>query len=136
MLPTRQSFLIVQTRLATKNIFLIFRILLDATPKSPLQLPPSRPERGALAIVTNVGAGCGGRGSVGRVVVLAGRALVREQTQRADDWRGCVRQKRVVPASVADVKLAETRRPDRAQDKSQSAGDGDKKEFVAEESAP
>jgi hypothetical protein len=28
--------------------------------------PPSRPERGALAIVTNVGMGCGGRGSVGR----------------------------------------------------------------------
>ena len=26
--------------------------------------------RGALAIVTNVGAGCGGRGSVGRVVVF------------------------------------------------------------------
>jgi hypothetical protein len=31
------------------------------------------PPRGALAIVTNVGAGCGGRGSVGRVVVFAGR---------------------------------------------------------------
>jgi len=42
-----------------------------------------------LAIVTNVGAGCGGRGSVGRVVVFAGRALVRERTQRADDRRQC-----------------------------------------------
>ena len=42
-------------------------ILLRARPKSPLQLRPSRPGRGALAIVTNVGAGCGGRGSVGRV---------------------------------------------------------------------
>ncbi|SHI12764.1 type IIL restriction-modification enzyme MmeI [Bradyrhizobium erythrophlei] len=31
-----------------------------------LYLSPSRPERGALAIVTNVGAGCGGRGSVRR----------------------------------------------------------------------
>jgi len=50
---------------------------------------PSRPGRGALAIVTNVGAGRGGRGSVGRVVVFAGRALVRERTQRADDRRQC-----------------------------------------------
>ena len=30
------------------------------------QLAPSRSERGALAIVTNVGMGCGGRKSVGR----------------------------------------------------------------------
>ena len=29
--------------------------------------PPSHPSRGALAIVTNVGMGCGGRGSVGCV---------------------------------------------------------------------
>ncbi|MEH2508155.1 hypothetical protein V1290_006966 [Bradyrhizobium sp. AZCC 1578] len=42
---------------------------------------PSR-RRGALAIVTNVGTGCGGRGSVGRVDVVAGR-LCRERTQRA-----------------------------------------------------
>jgi hypothetical protein len=41
-------------------------------PKSPLKLPPSRPARGALAIVTNVGAGCGGRGSVGREVCSQG----------------------------------------------------------------
>jgi len=41
----------------------------------------------------------------------------------------------VVLASVADVKPAETRRPNRAKDKSQSAGDGDKKEFVAGKSA-
>jgi hypothetical protein len=95
----------VQSRL--KNI------LLRGRPKSPLQLAPSRPGRGALAIVTNVGAGCGGRGSVGRVVVFAGRALVRERTQRADDRRGCVRQSRVVLAPVAGVKLAEVRRPNR-----------------------
>jgi hypothetical protein len=31
------------------------------------------PRRGALAIVTNVGAGCGGRGSVGRAGLIAGR---------------------------------------------------------------
>jgi len=82
-------------------------ILLRRKPKSPLQLAPSRPGRGALAIVTNVGAGCGGRGSVGRVVVFAGRASVREPTQRADDWRWSVRQSRVVLAPVAGVKPAE-----------------------------
>jgi len=58
-------------------------------PQITLHLAPSRPGRGALAIVTNVGAGCGGRGSVGRVVVFAGRALLRERTQRADDRRQC-----------------------------------------------
>src|SRR5438105_5399224 len=36
------------------------------------------PRRGALAIVTNVGAGCGGRGSVRRVEVFAGRLSVSE----------------------------------------------------------
>ncbi|MEH2572559.1 hypothetical protein V1272_001894 [Bradyrhizobium sp. AZCC 1708] len=35
-----------------------------------------------MAIVTNVGTGCGGRGSVGRVDVVAGR-FCRERTQRA-----------------------------------------------------
>jgi len=39
----------------------------------------------------------------------------------------CVRRSRVVLASVADVKPAETRRPDRASGKSQSAGDGGKR---------
>ena len=77
-------------------------------------IPHPVPVRGALAIVTNVGAGCGGRGSVGRVVVFAGRALVRERTQRADDWRGCVRQSRVVLAPVAGAKFAEAGRPHRA----------------------
>src|ERR1700743_3580141 len=43
-----------------KNIGLYF------FPKSPTCAQPSRPHRGALAIVTNVGMGCGGRGSVGR----------------------------------------------------------------------
>jgi len=33
---------------------------------------------------------------------------------RADERRRCVRRSRVVLASVADVKPAETRRPDRA----------------------
>jgi hypothetical protein len=61
---------------------------------------PSRLE-GRWPSITNVGAGCGGRGSVGRVVVVAGRALACERKQRADDWRGCVRQSRVVLAPVA-----------------------------------
>jgi len=79
-----------------------------------------------LAIVTNVGAGCGGRSGVGRVVVFAGRALVRERTQRADDWRCCVRQNRVVPTSVAGAKLsvAKSIRPDRMSH--QAGSDGDK----------
>jgi hypothetical protein len=37
---------------------------------------PSRPGRGALAIVTNVGAGCGGRGSARAQGVIAGRVLI------------------------------------------------------------
>lgn len=69
------------------------------------------PQEGRIAIVTERGTGCDGRGSVGRVVVFAGRALVRERTQRADDRRGCVRQNRVVLAPVAGVKLTEVRRP-------------------------
>ena len=38
--------------------------------------PHPVPKRGALAIVTNVGMGCGGRGSVGRVIAIAGRFSV------------------------------------------------------------
>ena len=91
-------------------------------PQITLHLAPSRPGRGALAIVTNVGAGRGGRGSVGRVVVVAGRALLRERTQRADDRRQC----RVVLAPVAGVKLTEARRPNRVQTILQSVSDGDK----------
>jgi hypothetical protein len=37
-------------------------ILLRSSPKSLLKLAPSCPAEGRLAIVTNVGAGCGGRG--------------------------------------------------------------------------
>jgi hypothetical protein len=40
--------------------------------ETALLIPPSRPKRGALAIVTNVGAGCGGRGSVGRATESQG----------------------------------------------------------------
>jgi hypothetical protein len=46
----------------------------------------------------------------------------------------CVRRSRVVLASVADVKPAEICEPNRVSMNHQSAGDGDKKEFVAGES--
>jgi hypothetical protein len=37
--------------------------------------PASHPlNEGRIAIVTDVGMGCGGRGSVGRAIVIAGRA--------------------------------------------------------------
>ena len=88
-----------------------------------------------MAIVTNVGAGRGGRGSVGRVVVFAGRALVREQTQRADDRRGCVRQSRVVLAPVAGVKLMEALEPNRAFDEPLIRQRRWQDEFVAGERA-
>ena len=89
--------------------------------------PHPVPKRGALAIVTNVGMGCGGRGSVGRVIAVAGRFYVSDraargrtalQRLRQDFGRlhagglgigggCCVRQSRVVLAPVAGVKLAE-----------------------------
>ena len=56
-----------------------------------------------------------------------GGPKVRERTQRVDDWRGCVRQSRVVLAPVAGVKLAEERRPNRVSAILQSAGDGGKR---------
>jgi hypothetical protein len=44
--------------------------------------------RGALAIVTNVGTGCGGRGSIGRDVI-AGRDEPRERSNGVLDERCC-----------------------------------------------
>jgi hypothetical protein len=46
------------------------------------------PYEGALAIVTNVGVGCGGRGSVGRAIGVAGRLFIEfvsEQPARKTD---------------------------------------------------
>jgi hypothetical protein len=63
-------------------------------------------KRGALAIVTNVGTGCGGRGSVGVRSIsqggfpVSGIACARRRRQS-------VRQNRVVLAPVAGVKSAE-----------------------------
>jgi hypothetical protein len=76
--------------------FCFSEIPLDAAPKSPLHLQLSRSGRGALAIVTNVGTGCGGRGSVGAWSCWQGGLRFRERTQRADERCCCVRQNRVV----------------------------------------
>jgi hypothetical protein len=88
--------------------------------------PPVSPKRGAGRDRHERGLRCGGRGSVGAQEVVAGR-VSRErsasaQTNGAKARRSllakpgcCVRRRRVVLASVADVKLAEMRRPDRAQ---------------------
>jgi hypothetical protein len=79
--------------------------------------PHPVPRRGALAIVTNVGMGCGGRGSVRRETESQGGFPVSDH-RHADDGAkarlsllaktgGCVRQNRVVLAPVAGVKSAE-----------------------------
>jgi hypothetical protein len=71
------------------------------------------PERGALAIVTNVGTGCGGRGSVGVSRYRRAGDPVSD-VACARRRRQSVRQNRVVLAPVAGVKLAEARQPYRA----------------------
>src|SRR5258707_15317680 len=58
-------------------------ILLRHLVETDLLIPPSRPTRGALAIVTNVGMGCGGRGSVLRAKRLQGGFLESVSDQRA-----------------------------------------------------
>jgi hypothetical protein len=58
----------------------INRFLLD--PNQPYNLRYPVPQRGALAIVTNVGTGCGGRGSVGRGTWSQG-GVFRERSKRA-----------------------------------------------------
>ena len=55
----------------------------------------SCPERGALAIVTNVGMGCGGRGSVGRVIAIAGRFYRERSSSARTNGRCCVYGKAV-----------------------------------------
>ena len=49
------------------------------------QLAPSRSERGALAIVTDVGTGCGGRGSVGRACFRGAVSVSDYATRRTND---------------------------------------------------
>ena len=122
------------------------KISLNPSGKSKLKCPPSCPARGALAIVTNVGAGCGGRSSVGREMCLQGgfreRATARRRPalkrlrqnffrqhmsrSKGFGWGSCGRQSRVVLAPVAGVKLMEIREPDRASMNRQSVSDGGK----------
>ena len=67
--------------------------------------------------VTNVGRGCGGRGSVGRVDMVAGRVRfgVRERPGRADERRCCVRKNRVgLTPQWSASSLAEVCHPNRA----------------------
>jgi hypothetical protein len=58
---------------------------LNPSGKSKVKSPPSCPARGALAIVTNVGAGCGGRGSVGRERCSQGGSSVSGHSAQTTD---------------------------------------------------
>jgi hypothetical protein len=107
--------------------------------------PAVPPERGAFRDRHERRAGCGGRGSVGRVDMRAGR-VSREPSRRADErcsnlrqtsvgstlpteacgGRCCVRQNRVVLAPVAGVKPAEVCKAQPGDANRQFAGDGDK----------
>ena len=91
-----------------------------------------------MAIVTNVGVGCGGRDSVGaQGRSQGGLNLVSDvQARKTNDVKArrsllaktgcCVRQNRVVPTPVAGVKLsvAKSIQPDRVGH--QAGSDGDK----------
>jgi hypothetical protein len=67
--------------------------------------------------------------------VVAGRFSVSD-ARRTDERRCCVRQNRVVPAPVAGVKLSVAEIDPTGSFRPRAGSDGDKKEFVAEESAP
>jgi hypothetical protein len=54
-------------------------------PKSPLEIPPSHPSRGADRDRHGRGVGCGGRGSVRREKLFAGRLSVSEHGAQDDD---------------------------------------------------
>ena len=90
-------------------------------------------------IVTDVGMRCGGRGSVGRASVVAGRVFGPVSIQPARQTNGakarrsllaetgcCVRQNRVVLAPVAGVKLSGGEVNSTELDQPGSANDGDK----------
>ena len=64
------------------------------------------PQEGRIAIVTNVGPGCGGRESAGARCGSQGGLPVSDR-RASDERRCCVRQNRVVLAPVAGVKSAE-----------------------------
>jgi hypothetical protein len=73
------------------SIPLCKNISVFAYPKSLLELLSSRPTRGALAIVTNVGMGCGGRGSVGRAMGSQGGFFESVSDQQHADERRLLR---------------------------------------------
>ena len=79
--------------------------------ETPLLIRPSRPgQRGVSRSSRTLGAGCGGRGSVGRATDIAGRVKPRERRSSArtsDDASG--RQSRVVLMPVAGIKPAEAK---------------------------
>ena len=81
-------------------------IPLNPSGKSKLEYAHPVPLEGRIAIVTDVGAGCGGRGNARRARCLQGGDF-RERTTRARRRRCCGRQNRVVLAPVAGVKPPE-----------------------------
>jgi hypothetical protein len=87
-----------------------------------------------LAIVTNAGWDAVDAAASARQVV-AGRFSVSD-ARRTDERRCCVRQNRVVPASVADAKLSVAETDPTGSFRPQAGSDGDKNEFVAEEITP
>ena len=70
---------------------------------------PSRPARGALAIVTNVGRAAVDATASGAQWQSQGEMNLVSDMRRVNDPRSSVRQNRVVLASVADAKSAEAR---------------------------
>jgi len=80
-----------------------------------------------LAIVTNVGAGCDGRGSVKRAIVVAGRDEPRERWQRARRTAHLRTAKPCGPGTRCWCQVGGGfGKPDRARRDRQFANDGDK----------
>ena len=90
-------------------------------------IAPSHPlHEGRIAIVTNVGMGCGGRGSIGRVRCVR-RAVIRERSQRAGRMTLSRTAKPCGPGTRGWCQAGgDSARPDRAWLDLQSAGDGGK----------
>jgi hypothetical protein len=78
---------------------------LTPPPNHPYIPSPSRPTERGVGHRHERGAGCGGRGSVGRVWWSQGGLIVRERTQRADDRRQC-------PAKAGRLRTAKPCGPD------------------------
>src|ERR1700756_4446900 len=70
-------------RLALATNFRFTEIILDATPKSPLRPSPIPSHTRGVGHRHERGTGCGGRGSVGRVLWAQGGLVVRERTLAA-----------------------------------------------------